>query len=209
MARRNTKLVRVDRDVWGNLEKVLPEMNNPERSRWLFYENIVKRMEKKVNKKGSMIDLLFVIVALTIFGGSILIGAALINNFNDKVQTDSLFPTASKTIVSDQTNQYTSSLNVGFLVLFGFMSIAVIAMAVLVRIPPIFLAFYLFFLVILVIMGAIGTNIFEAIAENSTISPYVGGFGFITSIMAYLPIIVGVFGSILAIVMYKMWSDGQ
>jgi len=41
------------------------------------------------------------------------------------------------------------------------------------------------------------------------LSGYAANLGVANALLTYLPIIVGVFGTILAIVMYKSWRESQ
>jgi len=53
------------------------------------------------------------------------------------------------------------------------------------------------------------SNVYEAMASSSVLVGLSTNLVFVGSVMSFLPLIVGVFGSLLAIVMYKGWRETE
>lgn len=164
---------------------------------------------KKGNKKGSLLDLVFLIVVALFFGIIVLVMYKLGSSFNDKIQSMNVIPTEAKTFSTAMVGHYSGVVDYSMLFLVIGLGLAAFIMASLVRIHPIFLPFYLIALVLVIFFAGIASNIYQEMAANPSLSSLASNLVIISNILYFLPLIVGVFGTILAIVMYKLWDNSQ
>lgn len=205
--KRNTLKVRVDPDSWSQLKQRLgPDKTNAEISRlWNKALNfnewqIPKNKEKN---KGSIQDAFFIIVVLLIFAVFALLGGTVMNKFNDKIQASDTFTAQSKTISTRGVTTFNTTFDSMGLLMIVFLSIAVIILASLIIVHPVFLVIYIVFFIFLIIGAGMVSNIYEGFETNEQINPYASELTFIPAIMHTLPIFAGVLSMILAIVMYR------
>ena len=144
---------------------------------------------RRLNKKASAVDLFFVAIALVFLSVSILIGTKIATKFHEGISENPTFQNDAPNAIAytnDAINNYTFSVNSGFLFLTVFFVIATLTLAALVRIHPIFIPIF-----IIALMESTGSM-----------------YGMMHNIMVGLPFIVGVLGIILMIVMYKNYQIG-
>lgn len=158
------------------------------------------------NKKGSLVDIIIIGAVLLFFGIVLLFGFKITSAFNDKVQSMSEIPTNAKVASQTLTGHYSGSMDYGFLLLAIGISIATLVLAALVRIHPIFVPLYFIGLVIVIFLCGVFSNIYQEMAADSNLIAFADQLVFTSHILHYLPLIVGVFGMLLMIVMYKLWS---
>lgn len=163
----------------------------------------------KRNKKGSLIDMIFIAVGLLVFGMAVLISFKVVSEFNDNVQANADIPTSAKTAVNSLEGHYTGVVDKSFLFLAIGMAIGAFILASLVRVHPIFLPFYFIALVFVIFFCGIFSNIYQEAAAATQLSAQADQLVVITYILEYLPFIVGVLGTLLALLMYKLWSNSQ
>lgn len=158
------------------------------------------------NKKGSLQDIIVIGVVLLFFGVVLLIGSLVMGRFNDAIQAHTDIPTNAKTASAALNSEYGGSLDYGFLMLAVGLGIVMLILAALVRIHPVFIPLFFIGLVIVIFLCGIFSNIYQEMAENSHLTAYADELVFTSYILEYLPLVVGVFGILLMIVMYKLWS---
>lgn len=163
----------------------------------------------KRNKKGSLIDIIFIGGVLVVFAIIVLLGFKIAGSFNDQVQGMSDIPDTAKSASSQLTGLYSGTLDNAFLFLTIGLALGTLVLAALVRVHPIFIPFFLIGLVIVVFFCGILSNIYQEIASSPTLAAEAAQLTFITHIVSYLPFIVGIFGIFLMVVMYKLWSADQ
>ena len=161
-----------------------------------------------INKRGSLLDVAFVAIMLFFTATVILFGYKITASLNDKVQDSSIVDSYGKQSFNTLEGYYPTVLDSSFLFITIGVVIATIAMAALVRVHPIFIIFYIIGWVMIIILSGVFSNVYETMAENGQLSGVSTNLTIINTIMTYLPIIVGVLGTIIAIVMYKTWRDG-
>ena len=162
-----------------------------------------------MNKKGSLTDLLFMAVAIFVFGVATLLGYAVYSSFNTEIQTMTDIPADAKTASTSMVAHFPGVLDNSILFLAFGLGVIAFMLAAMVRVHPVFLFIYLIFLVIIVIICGALSNVYQEMAANDNLSGYAANLGVANALLTYLPIIVGVFGTILAIVMYKSWRESQ
>jgi len=162
-----------------------------------------------LNKKGSLIDIIFIVIGLLIFATTTLIGFTIVSAYNDHVLGNALMPTEAGVATQKLTDLFPSVIDGSFLILAIGMAIAAFIMASLVRVHPIFLPFFFIALIFVIFFAGVFSNIYQTMAANSILSVQADQLIFISNILTYLPFITGIFGSLLAITMYKIWSNSQ
>jgi len=163
------------------------------------------RTKKRMNKKGSMIDLIVIGAMLLVFAVSLLIGFAIMTNINTTVQDSSMnVPGNLTTSLDTLQGYYPGVLDNTFLFLTIGLCLVTIVLAALVRIHPIFMVFFFIGWIIIIFISAILSNVYQTMAAEPMLSPYADQMMMTSNIMNYLPWFVAVFGIILMVVMYKV-----
>lgn len=155
-------------------------------------------------KKGSIQDILYVGMVILFLGFLLLIGFTIMSNVNDQVQSNSAIDALGKTASSDLTSDYTGIMDNMMLVLIVGLGIGAIVLASLVRVHPIFLVLFIIMLIVIIFFSAIFSNIYQTAAENPALTAYADQLTFTSLILEFLPFIVGIFGFIVMIVLYKV-----
>lgn len=161
------------------------------------------------NKKGSAVDLIFIGSGLMAFAVVVLVCFMIYSGFNDEIKTHSDVPAESKVASQAINDFYPGFLDKSFLLLAIGLAIVAFALAAMVRVHPIFIPLFILFLIFIIFFCGIFSNIYQGMAENAQLQVYADQLVFITLIMEFLPFIVGIFGSVLAIIMYKLGQDAQ
>lgn len=173
---------------------------------------MVKRHGKRLrnNKKGSIVDILFLALVLAVFAIVVLVGLKIATEIRDRINLDTeIFNTQSIDSANLLVTKYENTMDNTFLFFAIFMGLVSLILAALVRIHPIFIPLYLIGLIIVIFMSGIFSNIYQEIASNPSLSETAASLTFIHHLMVALPIIVGVFGTLLMIITYKLWSAEQ
>ena len=141
------------------------------------------------------------------FGMVVLIGFKFSDELNSEIQGMSEIPDDAKASSKAMNALYPGVIDNSFLLLAVGLGIGTIVLAALVRISPIFLALYLIALVFIIFFCGILSNVYQEMAANEQLIGVADQLTFTTQILTYLPLIVGVIGSLLALIMYKSWRD--
>lgn len=171
-------------------------------------------MVKKFNKKGSLQDVLFIMTSLIIMAVVILIVFKISDSFNDELQSNAALDkitggAKARTAYSDMNDHFAGALDNSFLILAVGLALVTFGLAVLVRIHPVFFMFFIIGMIILIFVCGILSNIYQEIAANPNFAAQAAELVFITNIITFLPFIVGIFGFILAIILYSNWKNAQ
>ena len=161
------------------------------------------------NKKGSLQDVIMIGAILLFFGIILLIGSKVTGEWNDAIQLRTDIPANAKTATQTLSDHYGGAMDYGFLLLAVGLGIATLILAALVRIHPVFIPLFFIGLVMVVVLAAVMSNIYQEMAEQTELTTYADELVFTSHILEFLPLIVGVFGILLMIVMYKLWSVGN
>jgi len=162
-----------------------------------------------MNNKGSVLDLILIIIVLLVLSASVLVGLTMATSFKDQINTMSDMPSSAKDSSNQIVEKFTNTIDSTFLFFTIFLGIATLVLAALVRIHPIFIPFYFIGWVFTIFLSGIFSNIYQEMSANSELAAAAAELTLINSIMVGLPIIVGLLGTILMIVMYKLWSASQ
>ncbi len=165
-------------------------------------------------KKASIQDLIFVAIVILVFAVVTLIAFKISDEINtqfsesDTVQrydTDSKGRNAMNTI----NDMYPGVIDNSFLLLMIGLCIVALALASMVRVHPVFFVFFLIILIVIIFLAGVFSNIYIEIASNPDLSELADKLTFTTNLMKLLPLIIGVMGFLLSIVMYKSWQAAQ
>lgn len=160
------------------------------------------------NKKGSLIDIMFIGVVLLFFAIVVVIGLKIATSFEENIDANPLFEgTGARSAVENVRVKYTNTIDNSFLFLTIFLAIGTLVLASLVIIHPMFIPFYFIGWVLVIFFTGILSNIYQAMAADETIKLIAAELTFMSNILVALPIIVGIFGCLLMVVMYKIRSN--
>lgn len=161
-------------------------------------------MEKGIrNKKGSILDLIFIVIVLAVLSLVILVVFKVSNSINTRIQSGTEFTTEGKTAMAQVNGLYPTAIDGGFLFLCIGLSIIALVMASMVRVHPVFIIFFIIALAFIIFLSAIFSNLYQSIASNPDMIAEANQLVLTSLIMQKLPFIIGIIGSILALIMYK------
>lgn len=167
------------------------------------------RGRKGINKKASIQDILFIGIVLVAFTIGTLLMYKISTEFNTMIQDNADFPEDSKTAMNKVTNMYPGIIDNSFLFLVVGLAMVAFIMAAMVRIHPIFIGIFIFVLAIVIFLCGVFSNIYQEIASNPEMTELADNLVFMSTIMHILPFIIGIFGSILSVVMFKTWQGAE
>lgn len=158
------------------------------------------------NKKGSALDLIFIGVILLFFAVVLLVGFKVSSEFNTQVQSQAGMPTEARTASSTLVGYYPGVIDNMFLLLSIGLAIAVLILAALVRIHPIFVPLYIISLIFFIFLSGVFSNIYQEMAASPELATEAAQLVITSHILEYLPLIIGIIGTILMVIQYKTWK---
>lgn len=167
----------------------------------------MERRFGKGSKKGSIQDLILIGSILVAFGIIVLISFKVVTEFETQLGTMSDIPAEATDSLAKIKSFYPGIIDKSFLLLMVGLTIGTLILAALVRIHPIFIPLAILAWVFIIFISGIMSNIYQEIASQTQLIALANQLTFITSILTYLPIIIGVIGGLLMIVQYKQWSN--
>lgn len=166
-------------------------------------------MAKRINKKGTIQDLILIMIFITIFAVGTLIVYKISDEINTQFIEEGLLSADGEKAYSQINNMYPSVIDNSFLVLVIGLSIGALILAFLVRVHPVFFIGFLLVLIIIIFISGIMSNIYLEIANDPEFTNVATNLTFITHIIGKLPLIIGIVGFLISIVMYKQFQAGQ
>jgi len=160
-----------------------------------------------MNKKGSILDLVYIGMILVFFSVVILIGLKIATSFNDNIQANADIDTTTKAQTDSVTAKMTYTMDNTFLYLTILMCIVMLILAAMVAVHPIFIVIYFVTWIFTIFLAGVFSNIYQTMATNSELSTLANDLPFILGIMTYLPLIIGIIGIVLMVVMYKVGNQ--
>jgi hypothetical protein len=163
------------------------------------------------SKKGSAVDLFYIVVAIfaiTIIG---VLVSAVVTRFNTQFQTivspviDADAYSAGNTLAQTMPN----TLNGGLLFLFFAACIIALILASMTPVHPVFFIFFILELTILIIFSGGIANAFQAFIETPALATEHSQYPTLIWLFRYLPFIIGAMGLALAAVMYKVKTNSE
>lgn len=169
---------------------------------------------KRLNKKGSIIDIIYIIIAIVVISVGSLLVFKVSDEINQKFQDSDAIPAQGKTASTAMNNMYSGVLDNSFMLLVIGLSIAALALAAMVRIHPIFIVFFVILLVIIVFLAGVFSNIYQAVASEEGMDAADGSgtlladrLVYMSYVMRFLPFMVGIIGLMMSFIMYKSWQN--
>lgn len=167
-------------------------------------------MEKIMkNKKGTLQDIIFIIGVVVFFGVLILVAFKINDGITTQVNTMSGMAPEAITAANKMNSYFPGVIDNTFLLLTIGLGIVTLVLAGLVRVHPLFIGLFFIALILIIILAGIGSNVYQEMAEDPNLSPQANKLVIISNVMNFLPFIIGIFGTILMVVMYKNWSANR
>lgn len=160
-------------------------------------------MVKKRNKKGAIDDLVTIMGVLLFFAILVLVGFKFTSELKDKFAEGDIINAEGQAAVNQINDLYPTVVDNSFLFLMVGLLIVAIILAMLVAVHPVFFVLYFIFLIIVIFVGGVISNIYQEAAATAALAEIANQMTYMSHIMQFLPIIVGVFGFILAVVLYR------
>jgi hypothetical protein len=164
---------------------------------------------KKLNKKGSIQDVLLIMVVLLVFSMMLLFGFKITNAVNTQIQASTMFEANGKAAANTLTSYYPGVLDKSFLFLCIGLSIVVLILASMVRVHPIFIPIFLIGLIFLTFLSGVFSNIYQTMAADPSFATEAAQLVMINKVMTMLPWFVAIIGVLLCIVMYRGYSEAR
>ncbi len=160
------------------------------------------------NKKGSLQDIIFVAVVILFFAIIILISFKIVSTFNDEIQSSGVvdrFDTGNRgrDAVDTLTGYYPGVIDNTFLFLAIGLGIGALILSALVVIHPIFIALFFIAWVFIIFFCGIFSNIYQEMAASAVLASEASQLVFTSTVLEFLPLIVGVLGILMIILLYK------
>lgn len=165
---------------------------------------MVKRFGR--NKKGSVQDLFFVAGIVFFAAFIILIGYKINSEFKNQIDGMDNIPDTAKASTTTLNNYYPGIIDNSFAFIIVFLCLGVLTLAALVRVHPIFIPIFLIVYLLLLFFCGVISNIYQEIASQPALAVEASNLDLILFSMTYLPLIIGVIGIILMVIMYKTWK---
>lgn len=162
-----------------------------------------------MNKKGSLQDIVYIGMVLLFLGITILLGFMMTSQINDYLQASDVVDANGKAASNTLTGYYPGVIDNTFLLLVGGLALVTLMLALMVRIHPIFIPLYFIGLVVVIFVSGIMSNIYQEMAAHAELVAYANQLTIISTVLNYLPLMVGIFGTVLMVIMYKVWSAGD
>jgi len=161
-----------------------------------------------MNKKGSMLDLTMILVALFVFAFVTVLMFNVYGKYVDGFQFD---PTVNNTVaehVETQTLNTFSTLDFVYAFLLILFAVLAVVSAFSIRTYPVFFVVNIVMLVILVVIGAVTANVYSDLESSNSYFDDTN-FTIIPFIMQHFPTLLLVVGGLLSIAMYakSRWDD--
>jgi len=159
-----------------------------------------------INKKGSLSDLPYIGVVMLTLGMIVLFGFMFMSNINTELQASGVVTDDAKAASTTLTGYYPGVIDNAFIFLVIGLSVIMFILATLVRVHPIFIPLFIIGLIFVIFISGVMSNIYQEAAEQPDLITYADQLTGISTVLTYLPLFIGVFGTLLMVLTYKMWS---
>ncbi len=170
------------------------------------------RGKLKVNRKGSLQDLLLVMVLLLVLAITIVFSSLIAHKIGDtRIFSDELTGTNQSVArgIFDKTLNNTipkfDTIFVGFLIA-GILGTIILAFAV--RSLTVFFMAGFIFTAVLILIAPILSNVYDAVADNEQVIEFSAPFTAIEFVMSNLPLMMLIAATAVSVVIYGMWRLG-
>lgn len=163
----------------------------------------------KLNKKGSGLDIIFIMATLLLAFMIVIIVGMAFSRFDDAVQSSDVVTSQAKSVFHNQAVKFSSRMDMALTLFFVGLCIIAILLSSLVRVRLMFLILYIPAVVFMVIMGGVISNIYGRMKDIAIISVEIAKYTKLAVIFAYLPWFILIFSLILMFVLYKVFPTEQ
>lgn len=189
-----------DKEFKDNMRKLFPNT----RSDFFRTKAISKILEDMLyNKKGSMLDIFYIMVIILGVAFLMIIVVKYLLTFQGIVQTFPGMPADAININDDLTGKVVGNADNLVIFVFFLLCIVMLILAVLIPVHWIFMVVFIMVWIVSIIFGGYMSNAFDMMAEQAYLSDAMAKFPMTTFLFRYFPLIIGLFGLLLAWVMYK------
>ena len=158
------------------------------------------------NKRGSLQDSIFIGVMLIVACIALIIGVTVYTEIDDAFQGSEDITQNGKDASLNIKNNLTDTIDNMMLILFVGLVIGAIALAMMIKVHPIFIVPFIILAGIIIFIAGAFNNIYAEIGNSAQFAQAATDLYWTTRIMEFLPFIVGVVAFIIAVVMFKTWS---
>lgn len=148
----------------------------------------------KRNKKGNaVLDTITIIVVLVVMGIALLFSNYVLDEVDTDIQADDDMSTEGAKVTGDMLSQFPSLFDNMFLFAFVLFTIFVLVSVFVLDTHPIFFAVSAILLIFVFIIAGLLANVYNDVAEDSTVSTYANQFTYMTWVMTHLlEVIIGI-----------------
>lgn len=168
---------------------------------------LLQKLRKRIGKKGNIQDLIFIMVVLFFFSVVVLIAFKIVSEFNTTIQGVAIIPQRALDSTNTLQNLYPGIIDNAYLFFAIGAALVMFVLAALVRVHPMFAVFFFIGLIVIIFVGGALSNVYQEMASTSGFQAQADQLIFISHIMTFLPFVIGIFGFILMIVMFKIFKN--
>ena len=128
------------------------------------------------NKKGGLLDTIFIAVSILIMGVFIIFGYKIITATNDKVQTINEIPDVAKTAYNKVDTKYVNTMDTGFIILWLASFLGALISAWFIDTHPFFFVLSIFVLIPVMVAIVPLSNVFESILSSDELANEITNF---------------------------------
>lgn len=134
-------------------------------------------------KKGSLFDMLWIVIFMFIVAISLIVGTLFYFKVNDAMQSAPGISDSGKTIMTRTHDRFVGWFDYLFLTVFVGVYLLSLVLASQIDVHPVFFPLSLVFFIVFVVLAAVIGNAFYDVASNETIAPYASEYTIIPFIM--------------------------
>lgn len=160
------------------------------------------------NKKGDATDPMIILVILAFLAVSFIVAIFINSKLALVVSNTALNDSSSAPAINSAFNTLNvSSVQQGFIVVFGVMIVFVIASSFLVRVHPVFLFIYIFVLIATLVASAFVGNFYAKLQENAELGAIMETQPMINIIMNNIVLVTMAIGALSMIIVFSKLSN--
>jgi len=152
------------------------------------------------NKKGSIVDIAFILVAILGLAIFILIVGYVFPQITSQIKTSAIGNNTASVAALNSSNDITARFDTIFLIIFVGLSISVLVTSFFIESSPILIPIYIIALGLLIIFASVSETVYNNFAESPTFSSVALSHpitGYIMSNLIMVSIAIGVLSMIL------------
>jgi len=143
---------------------------------------------KKFNKKGSILDIPYIVVMVLFLGIVVIIVGKLADSVSSNLNQHELLSNTSIALYTDYEKDFTTVWDAALMLIIVGLSIASIILAFQVRSHPVFFGVMIFVMAILALLGGMFSNVYDEFRDNSDLSGIADEMPMYDFVMSKLPL---------------------